>query len=117
VILAKTVKGFGLGKAGEGLNSAHQQKKLGDEALKEVRDRFNIQISDEEIAGSDVPQAAPDSEEMKYFLERRAALGGYLPARTDSAPRWWCRRSKPSVPCSKAPVIARFPPPWRWCAC
>jgi len=86
VILAKTVKGFGLGKAAEGLNSAHQQKKLGDEALKEVRDRFNIQISDEEIKGLTFRKPAPDSEEMKYFLERRAALGGYLPARTDAAP-------------------------------
>ncbi|HLZ99977.1 MAG TPA: pyruvate dehydrogenase (acetyl-transferring), homodimeric type [Steroidobacteraceae bacterium] len=86
VILAKTVKGFGLGKAGEGLNVAHQQKKLGDDALKEVRDRFNIQISDEEIKGLTFRKPAPDSEEMKYFLERRAALGGYLPVRSSAAP-------------------------------
>jgi pyruvate dehydrogenase E1 component len=86
VILAKTVKGFGLGKAAEGLNSAHQQKKLGDEALKEVRDRFNIQISDEEIKGLTFRKPAPDSEEMKYLQERRAALGGYLPARSRAAP-------------------------------
>jgi pyruvate dehydrogenase E1 component len=86
VILAKTVKGFGLGKAAEGLNSAHQQKKLGDEALKEVRDRFNIQISDEEITGLTFRKPAPDSEEMKYLQERRAALGGYVPARSSSAP-------------------------------
>jgi hypothetical protein len=76
-----------MGKAAEGLNSAHQQKKLGDEALKEVRDRFNIQISDEEIKGLTFRKPAPDSEEMKYFLERRAALGGYLPARTDVGSR------------------------------
>jgi pyruvate dehydrogenase E1 component len=86
VILAKTVKGFGLGKAAEGLNSAHQQKKLGDEALKEVRDRFNIQISDEEITGLTFRKPAPDSEEMKYLQERRAALGGYVPVRSSSAP-------------------------------
>jgi pyruvate dehydrogenase E1 component len=86
VILAKTVKGFGLGKAAEGLNSAHQQKKLGDEALKEVRDRFNIQISDEEITGLTFRKPAPDSEEMKYFLERRASLGGYVPVRSSAAP-------------------------------
>ena len=86
VILAKTVKGFGLGKAAEGLNSAHQQKKLGDEALKEVRDRFNIQISDEEITGLTFRKPGPDSEEMKYLQERRAALGGYVPARSSSAP-------------------------------
>jgi pyruvate dehydrogenase E1 component len=86
VILAKTVKGFGLGKEAEGLNSSHQQKKLGDDALREVRDRFNIQISDEEIKGLTFRKPAPDSEEMKYFLERRAELGGYLPLRSSSAP-------------------------------
>ena len=86
VILAKTVKGFGMGKAGEGLNSTHQQKKLSDEALKEVRDRFNIQITDEEIAGVSFRKPAADSEEMKYLQERRAELGGYLPARNASAP-------------------------------
>jgi pyruvate dehydrogenase E1 component len=86
VILAKTVKGFGLGKAAEGLNSAHQQKKLGDDALKEVRDRFNIQISDEEITGLTFRKPGPDSEEMKYLQERRAALGGYVPVRSSVAP-------------------------------
>jgi pyruvate dehydrogenase E1 component len=86
VILAKTVKGFGLGKAAEGINAAHQQKKLGDEDLKEVRDRFNIQISEEEITGLAFRKPAPDSEEMKYLQQRRAALGGYVPARSASAP-------------------------------
>jgi pyruvate dehydrogenase E1 component len=86
VILAKTVKGFGMGKAGEGLNSTHQQKKLSDDALREVRDRFNIQITDEEIAGLSFRKPAAQSEEMKYLQERRAALGGYLPARNSSAP-------------------------------
>ena len=86
VILAKTVKGFGMGKAGEGLNSAHQQKKLGDDALKEVRDRFNIPITDEEIAGLTFRKPDPDSEEMKYLQERRANLGGYLPARNSASP-------------------------------
>src|ERR1700733_5233777 len=86
VILAKTVKGFGMGKAGEGLNSTHQQKKLTDDNLKEVRDRFNIQITDEEIAGLSFRKPAEDSEEMRYLQERRVALGGYLPARNSSAP-------------------------------
>src|SRR5271154_2001277 len=85
VILAKTVKGFGLGKAGEGLMSTHQQKKLGDEALKEVRDRFNIQITDEEIAGLTFRKPAEDSDEMRYLHARRSALGGYLPARSSVA--------------------------------
>jgi pyruvate dehydrogenase E1 component len=87
VILAKTVKGFGLGKSAEGLNVAHQQKKLGEEDLRAVRDRFNIPISDEEIAGLTFRKPAADSEEMKYLLERRAELGGYLPARHSTAPQ------------------------------
>src|ERR1700692_65532 len=86
VILAKTVKGFGMRKAGEGLNSAHQQKKLGDEALKEVRDRFNIQITDQERAGLTFRKPSEASEELRYLQERRAALGGYLPSRSSSAP-------------------------------
>ena len=86
VILAKTIKGFGLGKAGEGLNSAHQQKKLTDESLIEFRDRFNIQITDEEIHGLSFRKPAEDSEELRYLKSRRATLGGYLPARTSAAP-------------------------------
>jgi pyruvate dehydrogenase E1 component len=86
VILAKTVKGFGLGKTAEGLNSSHQQKKLGVEELKEVRDRFNIQISDDEITGLTFRKPSPDSEEMKYLQERRGDLGGYVPQRSSSAP-------------------------------
>jgi pyruvate dehydrogenase E1 component len=86
VILAKTVKGFGLGKTAEGLNVAHQQKKLGEEDLRAVRDRFNIPISDEEIGKLSFRKPAPDSEEILYLQERRSALGGYLPARHSSAP-------------------------------
>src|SRR6185437_9374515 len=78
-------KGFGLGKAGEGLNSAHQQKKLGDAALREVRDRFNIKISDEELAGLAFRKPAEDSEELSYLHEHRAALGGYLPMRNSAS--------------------------------
>ncbi len=87
VILAKTVKGFGLGKAAEGLMSAHQQKKLDDEDLREVRDRFNIPITDEQIRGLEFCKPPADSEEMKYLKERRQRLGGYLPARHADAPR------------------------------
>ena len=86
VILAKTVKGFGLGKAGEGLNSAHQQKKLTEESLKDFRDRFNIQISDEEIGQLSFRKPLEDSEELRYLKGRRHALGGYLPARNSVAP-------------------------------
>ena len=81
IILAKTVKGFGMGTAGEGQNVAHQQKKLDVDALKEFRDRFNIPVLDKDI--DDVPYCKPnaDSAEIEYLHERRKALGGYLPAR------------------------------------
>jgi pyruvate dehydrogenase E1 component len=85
VILAKTVKGFGLGKAGEAQNPSHQQKKLDEEALKAFRDRFNIPVSDDEISHLPFKRPAEDSEEMRYLREHRAALGGYLPARRVTA--------------------------------
>jgi pyruvate dehydrogenase E1 component len=81
VILAKTVKGYGLGEAGEGRNITHQQKKLNEKELREFRRRFNIPITDEEIA--DTPFYRPDenSPEMKYLKQRRESLGGSLPQR------------------------------------
>ncbi len=82
VILAKTIKGYGLGEAGEGRNITHQQKKLNEKELRVFRDRFKIPISDEEIADSPFYRPPQDSEEMKYLHARREALGGYLPKRT-----------------------------------
>ncbi|MEM7501313.1 MAG: pyruvate dehydrogenase (acetyl-transferring), homodimeric type [Pseudomonadota bacterium] len=81
VILAKTVKGYGMGAAGEGQNIAHQQKKLDIESLKEFRDRFNIPVADKDI--ENVPYCMPpkDSPELEYLHERRRSLGGYLPKR------------------------------------
>jgi pyruvate dehydrogenase E1 component len=81
VILAKTVKGYGMGEAGEGQNITHQQKKMGDDALKAFRDRFDIPISDDEIADTPFYRPPDDSPEIKYMRERREALGGYLPVR------------------------------------
>jgi pyruvate dehydrogenase E1 component len=86
VILAKTVKGFGLGKGGEGQMVAHQQKKLSEDDLRAFRDRFHIPVPDEEIAKLPFRQPAPDSEEGRYLHERRKTLGGYLPARRKQAP-------------------------------
>ncbi|MBS0613537.1 MAG: pyruvate dehydrogenase (acetyl-transferring), homodimeric type [Proteobacteria bacterium] len=86
VILAKTIKGFGMGKAGEGANTTHQQKKLDDASLKDFRDRFNIPISDEEISRLPFRKPPQDSEEMRYLQERRHTFGGYLPARFADAP-------------------------------
>lgn len=81
VILAKTVKGFGLGAVAEGANTSHQQKKLDDDDLRAFRDRFNIPVSDKDI--KDVPFCKPaaDSEELEYMLDRRRQLGGFLPQR------------------------------------
>ncbi|GAA4419009.1 pyruvate dehydrogenase E1 component [Advenella faeciporci] len=81
VILAKTIKGYGLGHVAQGKNPAHQQKKLDLDSIREFRDRFNIPIPDEKLA--DLPYFKPseDSAEMKYLREQRQKLGGYLPAR------------------------------------
>ncbi|KUO60006.1 alpha-ketoglutarate dehydrogenase [bacterium BRH_c32] len=81
VILAKTVKGYGLGEAGEGKNVTHQQKKLNDEELKEFRTRFGIPISDEDVAKAPFYRPTEDSAEIRYLKERRKALGGYVPKR------------------------------------
>jgi pyruvate dehydrogenase E1 component len=81
VILAKTVKGYGMGEAGEGQNITHQQKKMGEQSLKAFRDRFEIPISDDAIADAPFYRPPEDSPEIKYMHERRKALGGYLPAR------------------------------------
>jgi pyruvate dehydrogenase E1 component len=81
VILAKTVKGYGLGEAGEGRNISHQQKKLNEKELREFRARFGIPISDEDIAEAPFYRPPADSPEMVYLRERREALGGYLPRR------------------------------------
>ena len=85
IILAKTVKGFGLGSVAEGQNTAHQQKKLDINALKEFRDRFNIPITDKKL--KDVPYFMPkkNSQELEYLHERRKSLGGYIPKRITEA--------------------------------
>ncbi len=87
VILAKTVKGYGMGVAGEGMNITHQQKKMGEDALRAFRDRFDIPISDDAIADAPFYRPPEDSVEIQYLKDRREALGGFLPARR--------RRGKP----------------------
>ena len=86
VILAKTVKGYGMGVAGEGKNITHSQKKMGEQALKDFRDRFHIPISDERLHEAPFFKPAEDSPEIQYLQARRAALGGYLPQRRREAP-------------------------------
>ncbi|MFY9511503.1 MAG: pyruvate dehydrogenase (acetyl-transferring), homodimeric type [Rubrivivax sp.] len=85
VLLVKTVKGYGMGRAGEGKNTAHQTKKLTDEDIRFFRDRFNIPIPDSELPKIPFYKPADDTPEMKYLHERRQALGGYLPKRRPKA--------------------------------
>jgi pyruvate dehydrogenase E1 component len=81
VILARTIKGYGLGEAGEGKNITHQQKKLNEQELRDFRTRFGIPISDSQVAQAPFYRPPEDSPEFKYLHERRQTLGGYLPAR------------------------------------
>jgi len=81
VLLVKTVKGYGMGKSGEARNTAHQTKKLDDEAIREMRDRFAIPIPDDQLADIPFFKPADDAPEMVYLHARRKALGGYLPQR------------------------------------
>ncbi len=92
VILAKTIKGYGLGEAGEGKNITHQQKKLNEDELRVFRSRFGIPIADEELQDAPFHRPADDSPEIRYMQERRKQLGGYLPERKV--------RSKPIAPVS-----------------
>ena len=85
VILAKTVKGYGMGEAGEGMMMAHQAKKMGLESLTQFRDRFKIPVSDDDLPNLPYIKFPPGSDEEKYLHARREALGGYLPARRRKA--------------------------------
>ena len=86
VILAQTIKGYGLGESGEGKNITHQQKKLNEDELATFRTRFGIPISDDQVAKAPFYRPPEDSEEMQYLHQQRRALGGYLPHREPQAP-------------------------------
>src|SRR5438093_658898 len=88
VILAATVKGYGLGEAGEGRNVTHQQKKLNEDELAEFRTRFGIPISDQEVAEAPFYKPPDDSRELQYLHKRRQELGGFLPARSLRCPQF-----------------------------
>ncbi len=81
VILCKTVKGYGMGEAGEGKMVTHSQKKMGEAALRKFRDRFNLPIADADVAEAPYYRPPADSPEMRYLHERTAAMGGFLPQR------------------------------------
>src|SRR5215210_7083642 len=82
VILARTIKGYGMGEAGEGKNVTHQQKKMNESDLRSFRTRFGIPISDEAIADAPFYRPPDDSAELEYLRERRKALGGFVPSRS-----------------------------------
>jgi pyruvate dehydrogenase E1 component len=86
VILAKTIKGYGMGEAGEGQNITHQQKKMTETALLAFRDRFELELTDEQVRTGAFLRPPDDSPEIAYLQERRRALGGGLPARRRRAP-------------------------------
>ncbi|MFM1885000.1 MAG: hypothetical protein RL026_157 [Pseudomonadota bacterium] len=86
VILAHTVKGYGLGKAAEGQMVAHQQKKMDADSLRHFKETFRLPLSDEQIAKFAFAKPAEDSEELQYLRSRREALGGYLPRRVTTVP-------------------------------
>lgn len=81
VILAQTIKGYGLGEAGEGRNITHSQKKLNEQELRSFRSRFGIPIADEDVAEAPFYRPAEDSEEIKYLMQKRKELGGFVPKR------------------------------------
>jgi pyruvate dehydrogenase E1 component len=87
VILAKTVKGYGMGGAGEAQNITHQQKKMDVESIRQFRDRFGVPVPDDQLESIPYYHPGPDSEEVKYLLERRKALGGFLPQRRQDCDR------------------------------
>ncbi len=85
VILAQTIKGYGLGEAGEGRNITHQQKKLNEKELLDFRTHFNIPLSDEECIKAPFYKPHKDSEEIKYIIKKRESLGGFIPKRPDTS--------------------------------
>src|SRR6516165_10658195 len=85
VILARTIKGYGLGEAGEGRNITHQQKKLNEDEVREFRSRFGVPLSDEDVVEAPFYKLPDDNPDMIYLHQRRRELGGYLPARTASS--------------------------------
>src|SRR6185436_5043887 len=81
VILAKTVKGYGMGEAGEGRNITHQQKKMNEQEMEYFRSRFDIPITHDQVSHISFYRPPEDSPELKYVKERRDALGGFVPSR------------------------------------
>ncbi len=117
VILAKTKKGYGMGTAGQGRMTTHQQKKLDTQQLLEFRDRFALPLTDAQIEAVEFCKPAADSPEMKYLHARRTKLGGYLPKRVSQAETPRLRRRSRTTRASRSrPTARRCRPPWPSCA-
>ncbi len=115
MILAKTVKGFGMGEAGEGQNINHQLKKMSADAVRAFRDRFNLPVSDEQL--EDMPYLRPEPGSPEALTSPSAAASRrQLPARWRRSIRCRCRRCRSSTPSCRAAAIAANPPPWASCA-
>ena len=110
VILAKTIKGYGMGVAGEGRNITHQQKAMNEEARLAIRDRLGIPLTDEEATGAFFHRPSEDSPELRYLVERRQELGGA--SRRGTRTRSRSRRRNRSRPCSRAAATARTRQLW-----
>ena len=118
VILAKTIKGYGMGESGEAQNTTHQQKKMSVEAIRGFRDRFQLPVPDDQLEEVPYLKFEAGSPELEYMKARRAALGGDRPRRRPKARvRCRCRRSPPSSGCWTGAASARSPPPWPSCSC
>ena len=117
VILAKTIKGYGMGASGEGQMVTHQAKKMTEEALLAFRDRFELPLTDEQVRAAEYCKPPDDSPDMRYLRECREALGGSLPVRRRTAERSRFRRLTPSKASWREPASGRSPPRWRSSAC
>ena len=114
VILAKTVKGYGMGGSGEGQMITHQAKKMTEAALLQFRDRFELPLTDAQVREAEFYKPPEDSEEMQYLRERRAGLGGQPPgAPPQRRGAAGSRSSSSSRASSRAPASARSRPRWR----
>lgn len=120
VILAKTIKGYTLGKHFEGRNATHQMKKLTLDDLKDFRDKQRIPISDAQLEENPyLPpyyHPGPEAPEIRYMLDRRRALGGFVPSRRTTSRPLTLPGSRPMPRSRRARASKKSPPPWRWSA-
>ena len=116
VILAKTIKGYGMETPAKARNIAHQQKKISTEAIIRVRDRYGLPIADDKIGEAPFYKPPADAPEMKYLQERISAMGGGVPSRKNAAPAIVAPPLSCLTPFWEIPASVKFPQPWPLCA-